>query len=200
MLCSVLIPSRGRAQRLLRTIESVRRTSDAKAVDILVRADDDDAATQDAVRRLIEHDTGVTLVVGSRGRGYLDLEAYYEELSAISSAPWMFVMNDDAVIEQSGEGWDSQLARMPTDGVVAHVEYYQLGPSRYTGDGVGYTFPIVPNGCWSRLGLGRIQHPIDAWLEQVLRREHGWRAEILRGVTLNHQRDSDGALAEHRRI
>lgn len=207
-LCSVLIPSRARLERLRKTVRSVRETSDAERVEILVRFDDDDLASL-AGRTELEAD-GVRVVVGPRGAGYGDLAVYYRELSALARGAWIWIMNDDACVAgcirgrsptdlTAARGWDDQLAAMPLTGVFAQPELYQLGGSGYL-DCAGGAFPLVPNRCWEGLEYGQPGNPIDTWFDQILRVRSGWSVRFLRGVAVVHLRDTYDELEKHRKL
>ena len=113
MLCSVLIPSRKRVDRLWKTIGSVLTTAaHPEQVEVIIRADDDDPDTikswasgpQEGWIR-----SNVHLHVGPRMRGYPDLHKMYEEMKAFAKGKWLWVFNDDAVIGADG-------TRRPIDG------------------------------------------------------------------------------------
>jgi hypothetical protein len=199
MLCSVLIPSRARAERLRKTIRSIRSTSDSARVEILVRFDDDDAGSLALIPEL--EGGGIRVIVGPRGQGYQDLHLFYDELARAANGAWIFIMNDDATVEQRGTPWDEQLARLPLEGFVVHPEVHQLGGSVYLNDAAG-PFPIVPNYSWERLGCRFINDPTGncagAWFDQLVW-SLGWRWHFLAGVTFNHQRDDGPAIEAHRR-
>lgn len=217
-LCSVLIPSRARPERLARTIAAFRALSPPGACEYLVRADDDDPATSQIVAWLEREHGDVRGVIGPRGTGYLLLSRYYAELSAVARAPWIWIMNDDAypapcravagAHPQSRERrarwdaaapWHEQLAAQPTTGVIVQAELYKLGGSGYY-DCDGSAFPIVPRDAWKQAGHAEPCEPIDTWLDQALRVGAGWRTAFLSGVAVVHERDDDATLAEHRKI
>ena len=199
MICSVLIPTRTRPKRLRRTIQSIIDTAaNIDDIEICVRIDDDDAATLTIRSELLNDDrVQVQVIVGPRLNGYASLSTFYDELVEIAYGDWLFIMNDDAHIV--GTGWDEQLRALPTTGVIAQPEIYQLGESRYPRC-EGGAFPVVPNGCWLELGHTALGVNVDTWLDTVLRRDAGWRTEFLAGIEVVHERDDDAALAVHRAL
>ena len=208
IICSILIPSRGRPERLKKTIRSVRDTDPDGNSEILVRFDDDDTASL-AIKAELEA-SGVIVLVGPRRCGYPSIGEFYAELAQNAAAPWIWIMNDDAHIRHvtdspnqpdgTGVPWAKQLLQLPLTGVIAQPECYQLGGSKYWGSNGG-AFPLVPNGCWSRLGASFLAGAaVDTWLDQLLRVTHGWRSHFLAGVAVVHERDSDDVLAQHRRV
>lgn len=204
LTCSVLIPSRARPDRLERAIRSVLDTAaDRAGVEVIVRIDDDDVASIRAIETIRE--LGARVLVGSRHAGYASLGAFYTEMADASSAPWIWIMNDDAYVvddqptRDARMRWDQQLARAPIAGHIVQTEIYQLGGSGYS-HVHGAAFPFVPNGCWRPLGFQSIGDPPDTWLEMLLRRDHGWGTTFLEGVRSVHMRDPEDALAKHRTI
>lgn len=164
--------------------------------EILVRFDDDDAQSL-AIRDDLISD-GIRVFVGSRLQGYVSLASFYEELAHEASAPWISVMNDDAYV--IGEGWDAQLAEIPTDGVIVQPELYKLGGSGYR-NCEGGAFPLVPTDALKKVGCDRWYGPgIDTFLDQLLRVQHGWRTQFIKGMTVVHERDNHDAIERHRKL
>jgi hypothetical protein len=203
VICSVLIPSRARIDRLRKTLRSIRQTSRASDVEILVRFDDDDRESLDVVEDLTrEH--GIRVLTGPRRLGYLSLGEFYAELAAVATGAWIWIMNDDAYVTgpavDDGPGWDVDLRSIPTIGEIVQPECYQLGHSKYWSS-EGGAFPIVPRGCWSILDEEFDRGPsVDIWLDQMLRARNGWKTRFLPGIAVVHERDADDVLARHREI
>lgn len=224
-ICSVLIPSRKRPDRLDKTITSILASvSDPTEIEILVRADHDDTETVERFRgdpRIRE------LHVGDRGTGYASLHIYYEELCARASGIFIWLMNDDCTLRYDGLApgakvphWDRQLTeRLPMWGAIGQPEFYQLGKSSYRH--AGAAFPIVPlyswripehpedhSGPWGWAANAEalpadprhLQHPADTYLDQRLRVEHGWKVVYLDHLCVVHDRDADDVLDKHRRF
>ena len=215
MLCAIILPSRARPDRLLKTLESVRATIDNPLyTEILIRLDDDDQESL-ARRNEFEHPDPRTVVpslmlselkgkwprtrviVGPRGRGYGDLHKMYGELAAATEASWLWMMNDDAVIV--GQGWDKQLYELPTTGLLVQPETYQLGFSRYA-NSEGGAFPIFPNNCWLPEWQDGPENPLDVAIDELLRKRRGWKTHFLPGIEVVHDRDDDASLEAHRAL
>ena len=118
IICSVLIPSRARYDRLVKTIDSVFATAaDPRRVEVIVRLDEDDEAsirqceTLAAWRKAPRGVSSVTdltenniaVVIGPRLNGYASLSQFYEECAARARGAWLWVMNDDAVIDDASK-------------------------------------------------------------------------------------------------
>lgn len=218
-LMSVLIPTRARPERLIQTARSFRGFFDSDDdVEILVRIDHDDADTIAAISRIVEAGPNVRVFGGSRLGGYADLHVFYGELAKLAVAPWVWIMNDDAWVRRQ-ESWQLAMEFAPsvlpgffesapslsawlrarrTDRVIIQPDVYQLNQSRYP-KCEGGAFPIVPTRCWEQFGYAMPESPIDTWLDHTLR-QYGWVTEFLPGVTVQHDRDADDVLAEHRRM
>lgn len=190
MICSFLIPSRARYDRLKKSIESIRAHSHDS--EILVRLDHCDPGS---IEFLMENPDVKTLI-GSRDfgeyYGYKAVHLMYTELALAASAPWIWVWNDDSFLDV-GEGfdWEAQLAGIEPKETIVHPEWYQLHQSFYQHCDSG--FPLIPNGSWE----GPMDVPIDTWMIERAKKL-GWGRTWLGGVTVNHQRDSEQELLEHR--
>lgn len=188
---SVLIPTRGRPKRLLKTLDSLRETSTvANSYEIILRTDDDDEETANLV-----FDVRDKIHAIKRKRlGYGRCSEMYREIAECAVAPWIWIMNDDCTVR--GKGWDAQVKNSIYEEVIFQPEFYQLNESVYRGG--GYTFPMVQNGCW--VFAGDLIEPIDLYLDTLLRVEHKWPVKLLDGVTVYHERDNDDTLESHRKL
>lgn len=194
MIVAVLLPSRARPDRLHKTIKSTYDT--ATDFEILVRLDDDDKMTLDRIDEFKQYDK-VRLVIGPRERGYGSLNIFYTELADMSQAEWISIMNDDAVYQ--GKDWDKMLARVPKHGFIVQPHLYQLGGSHYY-NCEGGAFPFVPNGSWKPYGPAIISDPVDTTLDNILRKEQGWKTYFLEGIGVVHDREPQEILDVHRII
>ena len=194
MICSILIPSRKRVERLKACIASFFSTASGSDWDIRIRLDDDDRESLKALPELQEHCFNrIAVSVGER-LGWDRIEEYYLELSGSTTARWIWFFNDDAVVE--GSAWDNKLAAVPAKGFIVQPEIHRLGGSSYPRDPRA-PFVIVPNRVWEEFGLTQIPHPNDVALPALLR-EHGWQTAFLPGIGIHHQRDNDEQLKQHR--
>lgn len=195
-LLAVLIPTRKRFDRLVKAIQSVKETTDADNIEIWLRVDRDDTETVEQIPMMLRVEPNLRVLIGDRLDGYASLCCFYQELSYLCYAKWVFIMNDDITVE--GNGWDKQLATIPTDGVIVWPEFMQWNNSKYP-SGSGYVCPIVPTRCWEKFGVKDLGNPVDMHLIGLLRDQQKWRVELLNGMTVNHQRDSDADLIEFRK-
>ena len=166
MFCSVLIPSRGRANLLAASLASLESKSEDKAnVEYLVRLDDDE---QSSYGNLLGDswldDLEGKVTFGKRGNGYADLATYYDELAKQAKGDWLLLWNDDALMLT--QNWDRKLkdwARnmaIPGDGIA------MLVPKLVGLHGAPQLFWIHRN-VFETLGrLSPIPH-VDQWLHPL---------------------------------
>jgi hypothetical protein len=191
LICSCLIPSRKRTEKLCRAIDSIHATSHPDDVEVLVRFDDDDAESlalkPDLLRR------GVSVIVGPRLAGYASHGQFYTELAKAARGRWVACFNDDTTIE--GDGWARQLGHLRETGLIVQPEFSWINLSMYP-RAEGQCVPIVPNLCWERFGHKTIGVPTDVWLDNMLRKDNGWETHFLEGVSIRHDWDEkdSGAL------
>ena len=192
MIVSILIPTRGRPEGVLRTIESIRNTTKPENVEIILRGDDDDSSFEGLESKYdLEPDwENVHFITGPRFEGYNSLAQFYEECSAAANGDWIMMFNDDTLAE--GKGWDEELAQVPTTGFLCHAAVNYLNRSRYvTGPGPNpYSpFPIVPNRFWKALGHDKIVNQVDIWFCDVANKA-GWQHINLARLTIRHNRQN----------
>lgn len=109
-LVSVLIPSRNKSQSLLEAIDSIYSLAfDKGNVEFLVKADNDDIKTIETICSLQEV-IPLKAIISPRGKGYLDIHHWINDLSRIARGDWLYLFNDDARIKT--EGWDQILLQM----------------------------------------------------------------------------------------
>lgn len=196
-LCAILIPSRARFDRLLKTIQSVIASAGGDDFEIIIRMDFDDISSIVNLHRLNAYPM-VRVVFGQRLGGYTDIDPVFNtEMAQLSIADWIWLLNDDAIVE--GENWLGKLAEAPNDGVVVQPEVIQLGGSTYSR--CDWTaFPCVPNQCWRRFNSPTIPRPADLEFYNLLNQQNHWGVKFLSGIKVSHQRDSHEALETHRKL
>jgi glycosyltransferase involved in cell wall biosynthesis len=100
---AVLIPTRGRSDRLLRAVRSLHDTAHRSiSYEIILRVDADDTETLDALANKPLSSLVNKVVIGPRGNGYLDIHHHYHAMIEESSADWFLSFNDDAVMKTVG--------------------------------------------------------------------------------------------------
>lgn len=150
-MISVLCPSRNRTARLERSISSLRTMARRPdLVEVLVAADPDDPGTAAAALGW----PSFTAVTGER-HGYARLHEYYNLLASCARGEWLFLWNDDAVMET--EHWDTRVyAQQP--GV--------LWPAS-NDDPSCNVFPLWPRSWYAILGHVSLSPHCDTWVQEL---------------------------------
>lgn len=197
IICSVLLPSRGRVEGFLKAVDSFQRNSkNDPRLEILARFDDDDPELE-RYKSACAFFSRVRYFVGQRYRGYDDLHLWFTELDDRARGRWVQFWNDDCTFE--GPDYLDQLECLDNDGWIAKTEFNQLNREKYsTPDYI--PFPIAPRGWYRRFGFPVWIPPADFGLTDLLIKHHDWKQHVLKGCTVNHQRRSDDELLEHRKI
>lgn len=192
--CAILIPSRARPDRLHKTLKSIFATAEnIDNIEVILRFDLDDESSLTRIEEFKQYPQ-TQILIGERNKGWASLNLLYEEMAAAAKSSWIWIMNDDAFFD--GNGWDTQLAQIPTTGFIVQPELYQLGFSKYYNVEAG-AFPVIPNLCWKQW-VEIIPDPIDIKVDELLRIEHGWQSKFLTGIGVIHERDTDEELMQHR--
>lgn len=159
-LVSLLLPTRGRVEKLEESLRSLEETvSCAADVEVLIRADEDDIATVQhlAISRYKFH---VGVFVGPRHNGYADLHTYYNELCEFANGRFLFLWNDDATMVT--EGWDLQLATHDVDKLCYVKSRIRDGRGRDR-----WLFPIVHRSYYELLGHFSLSAHNDTYVYSV---------------------------------
>lgn len=111
MRVSVLLPTRGRTETLLRSVQNLlSRAIEPEAVEILLGMDHDDtesvAYARDHIQSLYPDNVHIYQM---QPLGYEKLSVYYNTLAGLAWGHWLMVWNDDALIDT--DGWDLVLDR-----------------------------------------------------------------------------------------
>lgn len=183
-LVSILMPTRTAVfSSLRRAVNSILETAgdNWEQVEILLRLDDDDIERVPVAMELTKG-TG-KFVVGPRGRGYLDMGVFVDDLVKVAKGKWCWLFDDDAWVQGD---WFKQLSELrcdPHSGPAANAQNYQLGGSLYrNGPNGGPVGMLVPTAFCRTL---HHQNPVDQqWLNEIMGR--GWFIQQLLGVTYHH--------------
>lgn len=182
MICSFLLPSRQRPEKLLRAINSIYDTAThPDLIQVLIRLDCDDPRLCEAVKLIPKRPQILTIIGVREGPG-----AGNEELVQWAIGKWIGLFNDDA--EMQGKGWDEQLDA-ETQTCVYQPEIYRLNDNEYhCSSSTG--FPFFPNKCWDGLFIGS---PADAAIVE-LAQHRMWPIRYLKGLKIWHDRIADATL------
>lgn len=159
---AVLLPTRSRTQALTASVTSlISRASDTSRLQILMGLDEDDSVGlrhfQEVIQPYLdEHDVDYEAQCFT-SMGYAGLNRYYNHLAESASADWLFVWNDDAVMDTNG--WD--------DVVRSNTGQFKLLKVHTHNEHPYSIFPIVPRSWYEQLGHLSRHQMIDAELSQM---------------------------------
>lgn len=111
-MISVLCPSRGNPEKLVRSVQSLHFNA-VGVIEILVAADYDDPTTAQVAEAL------ETRVLVRERAGYDRLHVYYQELAKLATGDWFMVWGDDCVMMT--DRWDVEIESLPPQILVADV-------------------------------------------------------------------------------
>jgi|TARA_R110000868_G_scaffold54818_1_gene170898 hypothetical protein len=158
---SLLLPTRGRASALRRSILSAVQTADdIDSFQIMIGFDNDDIKTIDYFVKELQpelDDLGVNYQAHVfEPMGYIRLNEYVNGLAKHSDADWLVFWNDDAIMET--HGWDTII-----DGYTGQFKVLAF----HTHNGHPYSiFPIVPKAWFTLFGYLSPHQISDAWISQ----------------------------------
>jgi len=156
ILTSVILPSRARPEQLRRSIESLK-TNALYRMEVLVAFDDDD---ERSIMSFVEDPIeGMSFIVMPRV-GYLFLHHYVNRLALMARGRWVFLWNDDCIMESSH--WDEILHEK-------RGEFVFLNPSSNHDNhpSGACIFPIVPRSYVSTLGHFSRSNHNDTYVEKI---------------------------------
>ena len=112
---------------------------------------------------------------------------------------WCWFLNDDAWLE--GSNWYSQLLKFdPKSKTKLDPEFWwTLEKYESRNFSWGGPFPILPRFFWKDLGMRSLKSPIDSWSHYLTVRDHGWDWDVLKDVTVIHDRSGDEVLEVERK-
>lgn len=159
---SVLLPTRGRTGALTRSVLSlVNRAVKTDCLEILFGIDEDDAVAKNHLetellpmldQRNIEYS-----VMEFQPLGYVNLHQYANDLSANAQGRWLFMWNDDAIMDSAS--WDRQIIKHNGEFKVLSVHTHRDHPYSI--------FPIIPIEWYEQIGVFSNHGMIDAFVSQI---------------------------------
>jgi hypothetical protein len=159
---AVLLPTRSRTTALTQSISSlVKSANDLSAVQLLLGFDDDDTTGLDHFSTVIQpwlDQTGLAYEAQVfKSMGYAGLNRYYNHLAKSADADWLFVWNDDAVMDTAG--WDTVISQYTGQFRLLKLHTHNEHPYSI--------FPIVPRAWFETMGLLSRHQMIDAEVSQI---------------------------------
>lgn len=176
---SILLPTRGRTDLLLRSIQSLTQTAhDLTRVQLILGFDNDDvqsvAWAKEHVLPFLETQGVKALLLEFNPMGYARLNEYLNVMARLADSHWLFFWNDDAVMQT--QHWDDIISSHTGQFIVQRVKTHREHPYAI--------FPIVPRD-WFFL-LGHLsQHQLnDAAISQT-----AYMLDIMKTVPIDVEHD-----------
>jgi hypothetical protein len=159
---AILLPTRGRAAALTDSINSLLvHAKNTKDIQFIFGFDNDDNIGFDHFVKEIQPDLdsrGIEYIaMGFESMGYAGLNQYYNVLAEQAQADWLFVWNDDAIMET--QNWDQVIAKHTGTFKVLKLHTHNEHPYSI--------FPIVPSSWVSLLGHLSLHQMVDAEISQI---------------------------------
>lgn len=179
-LLSIIMPTRSGSHDSLR--KAVRSILDAPGtkrddVEILLRLDDDDLSRLAVATELIQ---GVgRIFIGPRGKGYIEMGTFVNDLVKIADSQWCWLFDDDAWVEGN---WHGPLSVMPRD-CALNTQAYKLGQSHYL-NGVrgGCVGMLIPTDLAKTINH---VNPVDQQWHDIITQK-GWTFRQLNATVYHH--------------
>lgn len=158
---SILLPTRGRAESLERSVKSVfELAKNPERVQLMLGFDNNDDIgvkhfKEELQPWLNENKVNYT-AMSFNPMGYIQLNKYVNELALKSDARWLVFWNDDAVMET--QDWDNEIIKY--EGQFKLLAFHTHNDHPYS------IFPIVPRKWLEILGYLSPHQISDAWLSQ----------------------------------
>ena len=158
---AILLPTRGRTDGLTRGVTSiVDLAKQPDQLEFLFGLDDDDTVGLEHFSTVIQpwlDDRDIAYqAVCFESMGYVGLNRYYNTLAQSACSDWLFVWNDDAVMNTPG--WDEVIRKH--DGQFKILKIHTHNEHPYS------IFPIVPKIWFDLLGVLSRHQMIDAEISQ----------------------------------
>ena len=176
---AVLLPTRGRTEALARSVHSLLNLANHPAeIHILFGFDNDDQIGLnyflEELQPWLDERNANYAAMAFDSMGYEGLNRYYNELAKDSTADWLFVWNDDCIMET--QGWDDEIRKYDGEFRVLKVHTHNEHPYSI--------FPIVPSSWFGILGQLSRHQMIDAEMSQI-----GYMLDIIQIVDIDVTHD-----------
>lgn len=156
---TLLIPSRGRIEKLLKCLSSIESaTKDKEKIEAIVRLDYDDKESIEKIQEIHNFSFDIYTIVGKRFGGYTDLHFYVNEMCSLSRGNFLFLFNDDSFIETVG--WEEIVCSFKGKPII-------LNPNTNDSSNIYNTFPIISRNIFETLGHWSLQTHNDTWIEVI---------------------------------
>jgi len=173
-LIAVLIPTRGRVNRLERCLNSFnKKTKNKEKIELIVKIDNDDLDTLDFLKNY-KSEIDLKIIVSEREDGYGSLHKFYNEMANASNAEYLYIYNDD--IWMDTDGWEEIVQKYSGEHfvILAHNTYVQDGAPKIQSTGTNVFTPnyngnpIFPRKILDICGYISDHQLVDHWFVTVI--------------------------------
>jgi len=160
---SILLPTRGRREALLKSLNSLLETaSDTTRLEFLLGIDEDDEGCKEYIEKHVApimQKAGVECKANIfKPLGYENLHTYVNTLASSANGDWLMFWNDDGIMLT--EKWD--------DVIESYTGQFKLLAPKDNHNGHPYAiFPIVPMDWFKLMDHLSINAQNDAWLSHI---------------------------------
>jgi|LakMenEpi03Aug12_release.lakeMendotaPanAssembly.Ray.scaffolds.fasta_scaffold66348_3 hypothetical protein len=165
---SIQIPTRQRSHHMINVINNILdKVSDPNNIEILLRMDDDDMDSVNIIKNTFPQHIGhlIKILVGNRGGGYYDLPKFHYELSEQSAGEWIFLYNDDVIMDT--KNFDLFILENHNQKIILQ-SIGENGGSHGGIAGGNWFFPIIHRDIVKNLGHFTIDTPYaDGWIRVI---------------------------------
>ena len=159
---AVLLPTRGRTDALTTSVTSIIDLAhNVSRIQLLFGFDNDDETGLNHFTKVIQpllDQRGVAYEAQSfKSMGYAGINRYYNHLAKSTDSDWLFVWNDDAVMET--QGWDQVIEQYTGQFKLLKVHTHNDHPYSI--------FPIMPRAWYNLMNHLSRHQMIDAELSQL---------------------------------
>jgi len=172
-MISILTPTRNSPREFRSLITSlIRRCSNKSIVEVLIKIDDDTDDRKYVESTMRRSGFKYTILSTKRGKGYLDINKYLDELAKISKGSILWLIMDDIVVVRGD--WVKCLMstrdRISDNIYIAYSKCastrLQLSQNKFRGSGNGV--PIVSREMYTKLGCFGIDGvPFDSYIRGI---------------------------------
>jgi hypothetical protein len=159
---SILLPTRGRAEQLEKSVRSLLGSaSGIEHLEILFAVDSDDSVGMEHflahISPYIENLKITNKIIITHPMGYENLHNYVNILAKEAQGQWLFFWNDDAVMQTAN--WDLEIDRYSGQFKLLSVHTHNEHPYSI--------FPIIPRQWYDILGHISLHSLNDAWVSTI---------------------------------
>jgi hypothetical protein len=176
---SVLLPTRGRTVALESSVFSLLNLATSpEKIQLVFGFDNDDSVGLnyflEKIQPKLEELNANYTALSFDSMGYEGLNTYYNALATKASADWLFVWNDDCIMNT--KGWDDEIRRYNGEFRVLKVHTHNEHPYSI--------FPIVPSAWVDITGQLSRHQMIDAEISQI-----GYMLDVIQIVDIDVTHD-----------